>query len=353
MPDGWHEDTPARAEAETARTARNIVVLLDGTLSSLEPGHETNIGLIFKLLSEVARPDRPEIFYEEGIQWGDWRGVIDVVVGKGINRQIRRAYGFVAQNYQPGDRIFLIGYSRGAYAVRSLAGAIDRIGLLRPRFAKEAMVLQMYRDYRGESRARHAEVFSRKFCDPEARIEMVGVFDTVKALGLRLPLLWRITEARHRFHSHHLGHRVRHGYQALALNETREVFAPILWECPEGWRGHVEQVWFRGNHADIGGQLAGFEAARPLSNIPLVWMLEKMEACGMVLPEGWRARFPRDAEAPSSGGWRGGWSKVIPLRRRRVVGRDPSESLHPTARGARRKLEGMPLSDEDAARPAG
>ena len=117
---------------------------------------------------------------------------------------------------------------------------------------------------------------------------MVGVWDTVKALGA--PFLPRIFKDTHGFHNHQLGAAVRHGYQALALHETRVVFEPVLWECPKDWQGRVEQVWFPGTHGDVGGQVAGDTPARLLSNIPLVWMLEKAERCGLPLPENWRLR---------------------------------------------------------------
>ena len=114
---------------------------------------------------------------------------------------------------------------------------------------------------------------------------------------------------------------------ALALNETRQAYEPVMWRTNDGWSGNVEQVWFRGTHGDVGGQIAGQEAVRPLSNIPLVWMLERAEACGLTLPPNWRARFPMDVTAPSIGNWRG-WGKLFLLRRKRVVGTDPSERLH-------------------------
>ena len=121
-----------------------------------------------------------------------------------------------------------------------------------------------------------------------------------------------------------------------ALDETRRAYTPVLWECPPDFDGHVEQVWFRGCHADVGGQLCGFQAARPLANIPLVWMLERMEACNLPLPEGWRARFPMDATAPSVGTW-AGWGKILLLRGPRVVGRDPSERIHESVTGPLRR----------------
>ncbi len=71
-----------------------------------------------------------------------------------------------------------------------------------------------------------------KHCHEEAPIEMIGVWDTVKALGLRLPIIWRWTETRARFHNHDLGPHIRHGFHALARDETREAFAPVLWDDP-------------------------------------------------------------------------------------------------------------------------
>ena len=94
------------------------VVILDGTMSSLHPGHETNAGLTFRLLREGGRRHGLSLYYEPGIQWTSWTQAQDVIQGRGLNRQIRRAYGFLASRYRPGDRIFLFGYSRGAYAVR-------------------------------------------------------------------------------------------------------------------------------------------------------------------------------------------------------------------------------------------
>ena len=164
---------------------------------------------------------------------------------------------------------------------------------------------------------------------------MVGVWDTVKALGLRLPLLWIFTSRDHSFHSYALGSSIRHGFQALALDETRVVFEPLLWECPPGWEGNVEQVWFRGAHGDIGGQLGAFGQARPLAKIPLVWMLDRAEACGLQLPDGWRLRFPCDPQAPMVGTWRS-FGKAFLWRRRRAVGQDRSERLHETVIGPAR-----------------
>ena len=307
------------------------VVILDGTMSSLQDGEETHAGQLYKLLCSVGTNANLMLYYEAGIQWNDWGSTMDVMQGRGINRQIKRAYGVLASRYRPGDTIILSGFSRGAYAARSLAGVIDLVGLVKADCATERMIQLAYRHYRRGGRGAAAEAFRKRYCYTDVEIEAVAVWDTVKALGLRLPVLWRWSAVHHAFHSHALSQNVRHGFHALALNETREAYTPVLWSCPPGWRGHMEQVWFPGTHGDVGGQLGGHNASRPLANLSLVWMLERLEDCGLVLPEGWRARFPCDPAAPSIGKWRG-WSKLFLIRKARVVGRDRSERLHSSAR---------------------
>ena len=308
-----------------ARAAQTHVVILDGTLSSLREGCETNAGLLYKLLQESGA--NRSVYYEPGIQWNGWRTTRSVLTGLGINRMIRRAYGALASRYRPGDRIFLFGYSRGAYAVRSLAGVIDRVGLLRPEAATPRHLRDIYRHYQMAPDSESAQAFARAHCYDSTEIEMVGVWDTVKALGIRAPIIWRFSEPAHAFHSHALGNSIRHGFHALALDETRNAYAPVLWRCRSDFPGVIEQVWFRGAHGDIGGQLSRLESARGLSNIPLVWMLERAERCGLSFPADWRLRFPVNPDAPSVGSWRG-WGKFFWSRSRRTIGLDASESLH-------------------------
>ena len=318
--------TRATPPPPPSRQPISHVIILDGTMSSLVPGRETNAGLTYKLLSGRKGIS---LYYEPGIQWTDWNSAVDVMMGRGINRQIRRAYGFLASRYRPGDRIYLMGFSRGAFAVRSLAGVIDMVGLLKPEAATERNIRDIYRHYECTPCSDHAKAFAQRHCHSSVSIEMIGVWDTVKALGLSLPILWRLTEPRHKFHNHHLGGSVRNGFHALALHETRMVYEPVLWDRPEEWGGRVDQVWFPGTHGDIGGQLSGFEPARPLANVSLVWMLERAEACGLTLPQDWRKTYQVDAMAPSVGSWRG-FGKLFWLRRRRRVGANPSEHNHPT-----------------------
>ena len=325
-------ETPVIRTPGKQRGRVDHVILLDGTFSTLEQGEETNVGQIFRLLSTEGPRAHLRLYYESGSQWEGWRHGWDIIQGKGLDSQIMRAYGWLASHYRAGDRIFLIGYSRGAYAVRSLAGLIDRVGLLKQEESTERAVAYVFRHYRTNPDSNAARAFAQAYCHTEAPIEMVGVFDTVKSMGLQLPLLWMFFTDKNAFHNHQLGGSIRHGFHALALNETRRAFAPVLWDCPPGWEGNIEQVWFRGAHGDVGGQTGPMRAARPLSNVALVWMLERAETVGLPLPQGWRDLFPQDINAPMVGTWRS-WGKYFLLRRRRRVGRDVSERLHPSLAG--------------------
>ncbi|MEL6607784.1 MAG: DUF2235 domain-containing protein [Pseudomonadota bacterium] len=311
----------------TTRGYRKLVIILDGTLSQLEPGCETNAGLAMKLLREEAGPE-VQVYYEAGLQWSDWGDTWSVMTGTGISAQIQRAYGWLASHYRRGDRIFLIGYSRGAYAARSLAGLIGRIGLVTRHSATERNLRQAFRLYADHpKRQAEAADFAQAHCHPGIQIECVAVWDTVKALGVRLPVFWLISRRMHRFHDHALGDHVRAGFHALALHETRRAYAPVLWESVPGWRGELQQVWFRGVHGDIGGQLGGRMASRPLANIPFVWLMEQVDRAGIGLPHGWQDGVEQDVDAPSIGRW-AGWAKLFVYRWPRRMGRDPSESLH-------------------------
>ena len=176
-----------RSSPQIAREAATHVILLDGTMSMLDEGCETNVGLIYKLLEDEVGESPLSLFYEAGVQWTDWSATLNVIEGRGINRQIKRAYGWLASRYRPGDTIFLIGYSRGAYAVRSLAGVIDRVGLLEREHATERMVTEAYRHYQQNDAPDVMAEFREAYCHEVAPIEAIGVFDTVKSLGFRAP----------------------------------------------------------------------------------------------------------------------------------------------------------------------
>ena len=277
------------ADAAFTVAPRRIVhvVVMDGTLSSLEEGFETNVGLAYRLLKRNAGPG-VTLHYQPGLQFdrGDLlASAWSVLTGSGLDLQIQQVYGALASRYQPGDEIFLIGHSRGAFA--------------------------------------------EDCCHLEVRIAAIGVWDTVKALGLRLPGLWWLFKAKYQFHNHQISARVGAGFQAMALDETRDTYRPKMWDDTPDRPVHLQQVWFVGNNGDVGGQVMGSPQTRPLSNIPFVWLMQRLQDCGLPLPKAWEDEFTQDVHAPSTGNWSGlNW--LCWARSRRVVGRFRSESLHPS-----------------------
>ncbi len=333
-------DPGAGQDASGEGGGRNLVFIADGTFSSLAPGHESNAGLLLRLLEEIG-PRASQLYaYDPGLQgegWGKW---LNALTGTGINLTIRAGYAFLASRYRPGDRIHLFGYSRGAYAVRSLAGMIGMVGLLRAERATHRNVRFAFRLYQ-RNQDRGAEdvraEFARERCHAGVAIEMLGVWDTVKALGLPYPVLSRLAGMATDFHDHALGRHIRHGYHALAVDEDRTAYQPILWQRSAGWQGRLEQAWFPGCHGDVGGELRERTEVRPLANIPLNWMLRRAERRGLILPEAWAGRFPEDPAAPSVGN-RSGINRLFLLRAPRVVGTTEGEVFHPAIGERMRRL---------------
>lgn len=321
------------------RPPRNLIYLCDGTLSSIAEGEETNLGRIYRLLAERGQTGAQRYEYDPGIQGQRWRKWLNAASGMGINASIQRGYAFLATHYRPGDRIYLFGYSRGAYAVRSLAGMIGRIGLIRRNYATERHVNLAFRFYEIGSNSMARQHFSAHRCHEGVEIEMLGIWDTVKSLGLPYPLINRLAPMVTEFHDDELGAHIRHGYHALALDEDRLSYKPLLWRRSAGWEGRLEQAWFPGAHGDVGGEVRSYPLARPLSNISLNWMLRRAVLHGLEMPEDWADRFPEDMAAPMMGCKRG-ISRFFILRGPRQVGGADGETIHLSIRDRMREVEG-------------
>lgn len=229
--------------------------------------------------------------------------LVEGATGLGVSENIREAYAWLCRVYAPGDRIFLFGFSRGAFQVRSLSGLIHTVGLLKSsahNFAPSAFdKYEHFRprdigkaDARGDTREPKAELTRDEealFHDRDAlRIHFLGVWDTVAGLGL--PMwgwsfeLFRIHTS---FHNTTVVPCVDHACHAVAMDEHRSSFMPILLKPPANFKGQLEQKWFRGAHADIGGGYADSS----LSDIALDWMMGKAEQAGLRL-------LPRRRGAP-------------------------------------------------------
>ncbi|MDS9467006.1 DUF2235 domain-containing protein [Paracoccus sp. MBLB3053] len=299
---------------------------MDGTFASLTEGKRSSIARIHAMLSGEMGPttSKVQLHYAPGQQWAAWQTLPQLISGLTLDHNIQAAYAWLAQHWQPGNPLYFFGYSRGGIGVCALAEMVDRVGLLRPEAASPENIQRAWLAYRHQSgeelplRLRHAHV----------PIRMVGILDTVMSLGIRLPFLWAMSEPGFDYSKGRLARNVYQGVHALALDETRTAFEPILWESHHSHQ-RVEQIWFRGCHADIGGQLGGHEFARPLANLPLVWLMTQAAEAGLPLPHGWHRHHPCDQDAPRLGSWHS-WGKAFLMRGPRQAGALPSEALHPS-----------------------
>ncbi|HYF07772.1 MAG TPA: DUF2235 domain-containing protein [Acetobacteraceae bacterium] len=207
--------------------------------------------------------------------FGKLRTAIEAATGAGISENMVQAYCEIVRQYRPGDRIYLFGFSRGAYTARCVAGVIRRCGVLRAenmRYAPDVVRLYRTRECRDKDVPIRADLRHKDL----PAIEFMGLFDTVASLGVPLWGWW--FNAKLYFRNVALDTNpttiCRHICHAVAMDERRSQFFPTLFTPLEGsekgWLKTLNQVWFRGCHGDIGG---GY-AERGLSDITLGWMLE-------------------------------------------------------------------------------
>ncbi|MEP6699229.1 MAG: DUF2235 domain-containing protein [Verrucomicrobiota bacterium] len=268
--------------------AKKLIVCADGTWNTEnETDHgapcPTNVTKIARALLPTDKNGIQQIVrHIDGVGTDFGIKVRGGAVGRGLFHNVVAGYRFLCQNYEPGDQIFLFGFSRGAYTARSLSGLIRNSGILkRGEESHEDEAVALYRDYAPEKRpdGKVASDF-RAAHSYDAEIDFIGVWDTVGALGIpgfdgRFRILrgldWQ-------FHDVSLSSKVKKAFHALAIHEHRTEFTPTLWEkkltAPAGQV--LEQVWFSGVHADVGG---GYPQTG-LSDVTLRWMIEKAEAEG-------------------------------------------------------------------------
>ena len=283
---------------------RRLVVCTDGTWNSADRARadgsgRTNVARFHDAVVEgdVGGGVEQRRFYDPGVGTGDWWDrLAGGAFGTGLSKNVRDGYGWLVANWRPGDELYFVGFSRGAYTARSLAGLVRNAGILRPEEGGrvgEAYDLYRDRDEAARPEGARAREFRARYAVADAvPIRCIAVWDTVGSLGVptRGPIGF-LSRRRNGFHDVTLSSRVEHAFHALAIDERRKPFAPTLWEVPDAdartlTDRRVEQVWFAGVHSDVGGGYA--ETA--LSDLALAWMYERVAACGLVLhPEAARA----------------------------------------------------------------
>lgn len=269
---------------------KRLIVCCDGTWNSADQernGRPSPTNVI-KIAYRIAKRDdaTPQVvYYHQGVGTsGGFDRLTGGAFGQGLEENIHDAYRFLIANYEAGDEIYLFGFSRGAYTVRSLAGMVRNCGILRREFVEQyRRAIELYRsdshpddDVARQFRAR----FAVEGVDGQ-RIKLIGVWDTVGALGIPLRGLRWITRRKHQFHDAELSGIVEHGYHALAVDERRRPFEPTLWAAMPKPGQTVEQTWFCGAHSDVGGGY--FQTG--LSDLALEWMIDKSRAAGLRIDE--------------------------------------------------------------------
>ena len=271
---------------------RRLILCADGTWCTRdqidrESGtrHPTNV----TKLARAVVPQSPDgtsqiVYYHAGIgTYGPLDHLTGGAFGDGMGTNVQDLYRFLVYNYAPGDEIYLFGFSRGAFTVRTLAGFMNRFGLVQK--GDDYSVPDLYHCYESNAavdsddwRNAYRNVRVPRPCPP---IKFIGVWDTVGALGAPGFLGQLCNKNKYQFHDVGLNPNIQNAFHALALDERREPFTPTFWTRPQGWTGSLVQAWFSGTHGNIGGG----NHTDGLANEALHWMVEKAEACGLVVDD--------------------------------------------------------------------
>jgi len=268
---------------------KRLIVCCDGTWQQLNSSYPSNVIKLAQAVKSSGSDGVPQIvFYDEGVG-ADSNKILGGVTGLGIDRNIQDAYRFLSLNYDSGDEIYLFGFSRGAYTVRSLAGMIHCSGLLdRPHITRASEAYELYRNRDVKPKDKIAANYRKDYGKDNGKrvpITLLGCFDTVGALGIPvLPAFKKYDEQlkkRYRFHDTTLNKSIQNALHAVAIDEVREIFdVTPMKKNPDIENQRVIQVWFPGSHICIGG---GTKEYSGLSDAALQWMIDSTRNLGLGL----------------------------------------------------------------------
>lgn len=327
-------ETTVAGDAES----RRIVVFSDGTGNSSAKLFKTNVWRLYQAVDTTKGGIRQLVAYDDGVGTSTFKplALVGGAFGVGLMRNVLDLYRFICRNYRPGDEIFAFGFSRGAFTIRVLVGLLTTVGAIRPqadsgtleRLSSDAyrefrrcfrlpgrrnwlnlLVVNRWRGLRDRSikwwRERKGEPYlSKSHLVEVPRIAFVGVWDTVAAYGFPIA---EITKGIDRWvwplsmPDYKLSEKVRCARHALALDDERDTFHPLLWdEVHESElikdevvsSDRMRQVWFAGMHSDVGGGYSD----ESLSYVSLLWMANEATRAGLLLRDGALQEFQTKAD---------------------------------------------------------
>lgn len=270
--------------------SKKIILCADGTWNTphgpSELPDDTNVRKLYLVLSN----DPSQLkYYDSGVGTNGtpFEHFFGGTMGEGLFQKVQDGYEFLSYVWDPGDEIYLFGFSRGAYTARSLAGMIALFGVPTKNLDNQT-VRRVFGAYRLTDHALRAKAKATLVADyalTDVNVRMVGVWDTVGALGIPGHLFGAFDQAKYGFLDTTLSPCIQNAYHAISIDERRMAFQPTLWTAPDGSPrandSQVQQVWFPGVHCDVGGSYS----ERQLSNIALRWMIDNAKACGLLFDE--------------------------------------------------------------------
>lgn len=279
--------------AKKIKENKKIIICCDGTNNKPSAGEATNI---YDLVGLLNGTQNQIVFYDPGVGAEPAPGFktktaklfskgLGLAIGYGLNQNIKDAYEFLMDNYVPGDKIYIFGFSRGAYTARALVGMLHLVGLLKP--GSRNLLDYAIANYTNQGKIdwENTKSFQSRLCQQividgkttyQIPIEFLGIWDTVKSIGIfrhsvTLPFTRRLPNVK----------TVRH---AIAFDEKRSKYRPNHITAIGRSDGSVQSMWFKGVHSDIGG---GYKATeRGLSDHTMEWMIEAAQRCQLSVQDG-------------------------------------------------------------------
>jgi len=295
--------------------AKNIIVCADGTGNKGGSTPDSNVYRMYKAIDKRFKGhledgfecDEQMVFYDNGVgtETNKYLRALGGGVGLGFADNVCDLYEFLARHYEPGDRIYFFGFSRGASTVRACNGFISKCGLIKGKGLRKRELQALkdeafaaYKVHEGQPSKAEALRNDSEHNHGVVPVYFLGVWDTVVALGLpkrtditgpvsaiingvfwaaekTLDIFWP-----HSFYYYKLTGNVKHAYQGLSIDDERTAFFPFVWNehgRDELDGGVVEQVWFAGMHSNVGG---GYGRSG-LASVSLYWMMLRAEQYGL------------------------------------------------------------------------